>query len=209
MKEHNETKLHNATITARPLILFKTPMGSLSPGAFLQRRELTPEYFLPGTDEHKFMEVVTTEQDRNTLRAISLLRYAHEAGPDSATMAKALADAARILIPNAPVGDYQKLGLADLYSSLLTKGMTGSTLVMAHNVPAVLCPDLKAALYVASAYRSVAACANCRKLFALDAERVDGSASEKYCTASCGQKFRQRMYRLSLKTTKKRKAGKR
>src|SRR5260221_10369384 len=98
----------------------------------------------------------------------------------------ALSEAAEILLPGHP--GRKEIVKPSLYASLLTRGMEGVKLVMwttqaGEIVPAVICPNAKAALFVAAAFKAAAACANCHKLFALDAPRVDGSSSEKYCTA--------------------------
>jgi hypothetical protein len=211
-KQHNDVDGHNATITPAPVILFRgeTQTGERAAlvrtvlGSKLVRvRKFTPEYLIPGTTEHKWMESATTESDRATLKAISLLRYAHNA-PDSDTTSKALRDAAQILLPDHPARS--EYVTSKLYASLLTRGMNGAKVTMwtspaGATVPAIMCPNMRVALFVAAAFRAMAACANCQKLFALDAERLDGSASEKYCTASCGQRFRQKMYRLRTKQT--------
>jgi hypothetical protein len=216
-EQHNQEGDHNGSITPAPVILFRaeTQTGERAEmvravfGSKLMRvRRFTPEYLIPGTTEHKWMESATTESDRATLKAISLLRYAHNA-PDGDTTAKALRDAAQILLPDHPArAEYVT---SKLYASLLTQGMNGAKVIMwtspeRETVPAIMCPSLRVALFVAAAFRAMAACANCQKLFALDAERLDGSASEKYCTASCGQRFRQRMYRLRTKETAKSKS---
>lgn len=209
-KQHNAVGHHNGDITRPVIIIFyaepKTgehaEMVREVLGAKLMRvRRFNPQYLVLATVEHNYMESVTTPNDRDTLKAISLLRYAHTS-EDGETTAKALRDAAQILLPNHPAR--AELVKPELYISLLNRGMHGAKLVMwtspqSQTIPAVMCPSLRVALFVATAYKAVAACANCQKLFALDAERLDGSYSERYCTASCGQKFRQRMYRLRVK----------
>lgn len=69
--------------------------------------------------------------------------------------------------------------------------------------PAILCPDMTVAMFVFAAYRGIAVCLNCQKLFALDSERADGSVSEKYCTVACGSRSRRKLYRLNKKTGRK------
>jgi hypothetical protein len=218
MNKHNDVMRHNATITGTPVILFRTEsmageratlVREILGSKLVRLRKLTPEYLTPGTPEHSFMEAATTEQDRATLKAVSLLRYAH--GDESETAASALRAAAEILLPGHP--GQKEIVKPSLYASLLTREMAGAKLVMWTSkqreiIPAVMCPSLKVALFVASAYRTVASCANCHKLFGLEGTRADGSASEKYCTQACGQRFRQRMYRLNLRQSKSKRKGK-
>jgi hypothetical protein len=222
-ERRNGDDWHNATITARPVILFKTDGSDLPQAALVRQilrsklirlREFTPQYLVPGTSEHRLMEASTTPEDRATLRAISLIRYAHTSGADANTTSKALYEAARALVPDYPANEsafseFQRGKVPErLYAGLLTQGMKGTKLVMwttkqGEIVPALLCGSLRSALFVASAYRAVTACANCHRLFALDSARIDGSASEKYCSAACGQRFRQKMYRLRTANRKK------
>jgi hypothetical protein len=218
-KQSNEIEQHNVTITPSPVILLFNAgaqagahaefLGEILGAKLVRVRRFTPEYLVPGTPEHRQMEAATTEADRATLRAISLLRYA-DSESESDTTAKALRDAAMILLPGHPARE--EFVTSKLYSSLLTRGMNGAKLVMWRSsegtVPAILCPSLKVAMFVASAFKAIAACSNCQKLFALDAERLDGSASEKYCSVACGMRFRQRMYRLRQKSKSKRKGNK-
>jgi len=210
---------HNAPITPRPIILFHAEaqageraeqVREIFGSKIVRVRKFTPEYLVLGTPEYKWMVAETKEEDRATLKAISLLRYADSAEPND-TAAKALADAASILLPGHPAR--KELVTSKLWTSLLTRGMAGAKLVMWTNegdtVPAVMCPGLRVALFVASAYRAVAACANCEKLFSLDGKRIDESRTQKFCTVACGQRFRQRMYRLRKKSKSTRKGNKR
>ena len=66
---------------------------------------------------------------------------------------------------------------------------------------------MKTAMFAFAAFHGAAACPNCGELFALDSRRVDGSKGERYCTAACGQRYRQKVYRLKgkAKTGKSRK----
>src|SRR5262249_45072897 len=62
-------------------------------------------------------------------------------------------------------------------------------------LPAILCPNVRTASFVAAAFRGLAVCPNCLRLFDPYAERIDGSKGDKYCTAACGSRYRQRLYR--------------
>lgn len=87
---------------------------------------------------------------------------------------------------------------AAIYAQYLTDEMRGARLMVHRGtfVPVIRCRDMKTAMFVFGAFRGVETCLNCHKLFAVDAARPDGSAtSEKYCTAACGQRYRQKMYR--------------
>ncbi len=178
----------NAAITPRPSILFKTDSPDRAHAEFVRDffgsklmrvREFTAEYLFPGTAEHKAMEAGTTEDDRATLKAISLLRYAHGTGENSISR-KALSDAAQILLPHHP--GREAMVKPSLYASLLTREMARAKLVMrACQGRRVLARDLvsrpEVRRIVASAYRRISVCANCTKLFALDAERAEAPRS--------------------------------
>ena len=86
-------------------------------------------------------------------------------------------------------------------------------------LPAIYCPNARTASFLAVSYRGFGpACVNCFRIFSPDAPSIDESVSEKYCTAACGQRYRQKIYRpqneargeaTRRKSKSKRKAGKR
>jgi hypothetical protein len=209
--DHNATITHN--ITCLPMILLYEQRAPGSEHAKLVReilraevvyaKKFTTQYLIPGTREYKSMETATTEKDRATVRAISLLRYA--ASAENPAAAKALRDAAQILLPDHP--GRGAIVKPPLYVALLKQEMKRAWSTMwiegGEAVPALVCPDLRCALFVASAYKAVDTCPNCHRLFAVDSTRIDGSLSTKYCKAVCGQRFRQKMYRLKLKKSKR------
>lgn len=219
-KRHNGGSGHNASITARPRIFFPTKSGQVGEwiaGHFLQ--EFNAEFVTLGSPRYREMEKATTQIDRNRLRALRLLRYTHIEN-DHIAARKALADAMQLLddlTESLLTGVREPRKVASvLYSLYLTGELKGARLVIHRTergefLPALRCPDLKTALCAFAAYRGVEACLNCQKLFAVDAARADDSSSARYCTAACGQRYRQKLYRLrqkvQVKKISKRKAG--
>jgi hypothetical protein len=136
-----------------------------------------------------------------------LLRYVDVKNDETAAR-KALNDAGQLLddLPQSILAGVKEPRRAAwiLYSCYLTGEMKRARLVVHRNkrgefIPVVGCPDIKTALFVFAAYRGVEACLNCQKLFAVDSARPDDSSSDRYCTAACGQRYRQKLYRLRQK----------
>src|SRR5262249_53001489 len=94
------------------------------------------------------------------------------------------------------------------YGGLLREKVRKARIVLGGFVPAIFCPNLTVAMFVFASYRRIAVCLNCLNVFLLDLPLVDGSSSEKYCSAACGGRYRQKTYRVRVSTSKKRK-GKR
>jgi hypothetical protein len=216
-KHHNVTGDHNAEITlspVRPRIFFngeptedivREVIGARHRGV----REFTPAFFQPGTAEHRELENTVSESDRAALKALVLIRSAYVT--DDPIARQSLQDATYQLMP-----DYSghvkhffqnanpKKIAGKEYPGLMRQYMRKARLVVSRGfVPAILCPDLSTAMFVFAAFRGISCCLNCQKLFALDLPRVDGSAGERYCTARCGQAYRQKVYRLRVKSKSK------
>jgi len=202
----NATNQHNETITARPRIFFPSKSGEWVLHGHLVA-EFTAAHATPGSPEYKELEKGTTEFDRNRLRGLRLLRYV-DVKNDETAVRKALNDAGQLLhnLPESMAAGLEvpKRLAGILYCGYLTSGMKAARLGIIRNnhgefIPVVGCPDIKTALFVFAAYRGVEACMNCQKLFAVDSARPDGSSSDRYCTAACGQRYRQKLYRLRQK----------
>jgi len=168
--------------------------------------EFTSAYATPGTPKYSEMVQSTTERDRNRLRALRLLRYVH-AGHDDMAAKKALSDAGQILFDDPQfqsvfVGAKSPREAARvLYPGYFTDEIKGARLAIHRTkhgefIPVVRCPNMTTAMFVFAAFHGIETCLNCQKLFAVDAARPDGSSSERYCTAACGQRYRQKLYRL-------------
>jgi len=163
-------------------------------------------------------------KDRAQLQALSLLRYAHDTfGSNQLASKKALSDAAVLLIEDKALqqvfsaGNPQDVATV-FYPAFFTRQVKNAQMVMwcTHQkefLPAIYCPDGRTASFLAVSYRGLSTCINCYKIFSPDIASVDESTSEKYCTAACGQRYRQKLYRLRQKIqnskSSKRKAGKR
>ena len=139
-----------------------------------------------------------------------MIRCAYTA--DDPISRKNLIDATRLLMPDYPgdadafyAGANLKKIARDTYPGLLSQYIGKARLIISRRdfVPVILCPNLSVAMFVFAAYRGIAICLNCQKLFALDLPRVDGSTGERYCTAACGQRYRQKVYRLNVKARSK------
>jgi hypothetical protein len=222
-KDHNEAIEHNAGITARPRIMF--PVLSTDEltrkvfGPVANLREFTAAFFDLGTPQHKELETEVSETDRKRLRSLTLLRCAYSANDPIAR--KNLSEVTRLLWPEYPGNSSEYFRVNDpkkiarwVYPALLKEELKSARLSISGKfVPEILCPNMTVAAFAFAAYRGIAVCLNCQKLFALDLERADGSNSEKYCTAACGQRYRQKIYRLKVKDrakrVSKRKVGKR
>jgi hypothetical protein len=210
---HNEETFHNAGITARLRIFFPAKAGEKAEWvAGFRVREFTAKHVTPGCAEYKELQESTTECDRERLRGLRLLRYVN-VGSDEIGTRKNLADAGRLLddLPKSMLGDAKdpKSVAQVLYSMYLTGEMKEARLVIYRTkrgefTPVLRCPNMKTAFYAFAAFRGVEACLNCQKLFAVDAAKADGSTSERYCTAACGQRYRQKIYRLRQKARSKR-----
>jgi hypothetical protein len=165
--------------------------------------EFTGTYMRVGTTEHAAMESNVTAKDRETLHGLLKLRAASETAPKAAR--RELEDAAKKLIPDARLrATFQAGNLPDVvewfYPAFFNRELKGARLVLwltkqKKFLPAIFCPTMKAAMFAFAAFRGAAACRNCGALFTLDAERPDKSKSERYCTAACGQRYRQKTYR--------------
>jgi ribosomal protein S27E len=192
-------------------------VGQMVGGYFV--KEFTADYMSMGSPEYREMKNATTQAARNRLRALRLLRYTH-IDNDETSARKVLADAMQLLddLPESMLtGVKEPRKVASVLYSMYLAGEIKSARLVIHRtergefLPVIRCPDLKTALYVFAAYRGVEACLNCGNLFATDGPRPDASSSERYCTAACGQRYRQKLYRLrqkKLKKISKRKAGK-
>jgi len=224
---HHEPVSHNAAITARPRILI--PATSQTNDGFVLRVSKTGPQRIPADLEgEKFFaewgierfepvkefvvkEVLDfSEEAHARVRALSLLRYAHATHASDALAAKkAVSDAAGLLIDDQGLQSVFSTGnpreVATLfYPAFFTREIRGAEVVMWKTkdeqfLPAIYCPNSRIASFVAISYRGLAACLNCHKVFSPEEESVDGSVSEKYCTVACGQRYRQKLYRLKQK----------
>jgi hypothetical protein len=181
-------------------------------------RAFTSAFMSPGSPEHMEMEANTTKKDRDTLHGLLRLRYTHERFPVNEKAAKSeLSHASSALIEDPRIratfaGGKLPQVAAWFYPAFFNRGLKRARLVLwltkqNQFLPAIFCPDMKTATFAFAAFRGVVACANCGELFTLDSERVDKSRGEKYCTAACGQRFRQKAYRQRVRgkaTTRKR-----
>jgi hypothetical protein len=180
--------------------------------------EFTDAFVTPGTPEYKQMEHAVSERDRNQLRALRLLRYVCVGNNETAAR-KALKDAGQLLFSKPDdvelyVGgkNPQKVAI-ERYRSDFNEEIHGHRIVIRRSkrgefIPAIHCTDMKTAMFLYAAFRGVEACLNCGRLFAVDAARPDASSSDRYCTARCGQSYRQKLYRTRIKKASEHKARK-
>jgi hypothetical protein len=150
------------------------------------------------------------------LKGLVILRCAYLA--DDPIGKKQFAEATKLVIRDYP-GDAEEFARAirdvreparRAYRTLLEGKIKPARIVILPDfTPALRCPSLSVAMFAFAAYRGVVVCPNCQKLFAVDSERVDGSASERYCTVACGSRYRQKVYRLNAKREKRKRKGKR
>jgi hypothetical protein len=186
---------------------FKLLMGKPAP-IEKRYREFTSAHLTPGTSDYKQFELGTTKDNRLELAALALLRSVSSRPPGDAIAEQAMIDATMALIPDYP-GDakafYEGKDLREIavrtYHDLLNEElkMVRLWLPPGRFTPVVRCPDIKTAAFVYHAYRGVSACLNCRKQFATDFRRADGSKGELYCSVRCGQQYRQKVYRSKVK----------
>jgi hypothetical protein len=207
---------HNGHIT-RPKILFcfgkrkvteegQSIFGS-KPLVKADYREFTSAHVTPGTSDFGQYEAAVSEEDRSTLRALTLLRAAYSRPAGDPLAEQALLDATKTVVPNYK-GDAKEFfkgkDLREIanrqYHALLNQELKHAHLWIPPStvIPVVLCPNIKTAAFVYHAYRGVSACLNCRKQFATDFRHVDGSKSSLYCSVRCGQQYRQKLYRLNV-----------
>jgi hypothetical protein len=171
-------------------------------------REFTSAFMRVGAPEHAVMEANTTKKERASLHGLLRLRATRATLPvplDTKAAQKALSDATKLLISDPRLQPTFQAGrLPDLaewfYPAFFNRELKGARLVLwltkqKQFAPAIFCPTMKAAMFAFAAFRGVAACPNCGDLFTLDTERPDKSRGERYCTAACGQRYRQKMYR--------------
>jgi len=224
----NGTQRHNAPITAKPRIVipangqendgFVLRMSSAGPRrvpADLEGKKFFAEW---GIEQFEAVQEFTpaavfgasTEKGSAMLKALSLMQYAHGVFDSDAVAArKAISDAAELLIDDTELQGVFSTGspreVANwFYPAFFTREIRGAQLVMWRTkqeqfLPAIYCPNIKTASFVAVAYRGLAACLNCYRVFSPGSISVDDSSSEKYCTVACGQRNRQKIYRLKVK----------
>jgi hypothetical protein len=218
-ERHNAYTDHNASITARPRIFFaakvKESLVRDVLGVTHQRREFTPVFFLPGSTENAELTASVSKEDQATFKALLALRCAISS--DEPIGKLLLASAIKLLVENHPgdaseyarVTDVRQVA-RNIYPALLSEKLKRVRIIITRDfVPAMLCPDITTAMFCFASFRGVAVCLNCQKIFAYDAPRADGTASEKYCTARCGTLYRQKNYRLRVAQKSKRKERKR
>jgi hypothetical protein len=209
---------HNEGITPRPRIFVSVEVKDSFVreivGLTHRLREFTSAFFELGSKENKELEASVTEEDRAAFKALLALRCAYSA--DEPIGKNQLAEATRLLIPHYPgdAAEYARVTDAKkvahrIYPALLRDRIKRARVIILPDFsPAIFCPSLSVAMFVYAAYRGVAVCLNCQKLFAYDSERPDGGASEKYCTAACGQRYRQKLYRLRISDRAKQRKNK-
>ncbi len=218
VEERNYAHHNNAPITARPRIFFPSTSGKWK-GVEVRRvilpsrmTEFTDAYITMGTPEYREMEKTVGAGSLTWLRALRLLRYVQV--DDETAARNALAEVGKLLSEDP---DFQsalaatkkpKAVAALLYDVYFAREMTEARLVIhraerGHFIPVIHCRNMTTAMFVFAAYGGVEACVNCQKLFAVGAPRPDGSSSERYCTAACGQRYRQKLYRLRKKSQAK------
>jgi hypothetical protein len=218
--QHNNTLIksnHNGVVT-RPKILFcvgkrkmieeglEQVLGGKSP-VMADYKAFSAAHLTLGTSDYKEYQAGTTEEDRSTLLALTLLRAAYSRPAGDPIAEQALHDATNALVSGYP-GDlkafYKGKDLREIakrhYRALLNQELKHACLWIPESavVPVVLCPDIKTAAFVYHAYRGISACLNCRKQFATDFPHADGSKSELYCSVRCGQQYRQKLYRHGI-----------
>jgi hypothetical protein len=170
--------------------------------------EFTGAFMRVGTPEYATMEARTTKKERDTLHGLLQLRATRATFPfplEPKAARKVLSDATKLLIGDSRLQATFQVGrlpeVAEwFYPAFFNRELKGARLVLwltkqKQFIPAIFCPLMKTAMFAFAAFRGVVACPNCGELFTLDSERPDKSKSERYCTAACGQRFRQKMYR--------------
>jgi hypothetical protein len=199
-----------------PVVLAGDGLTRKVTGQVAHLREFTGVFFELGTPQHREFEAEVSESDRKMLRSLTLMRCASAANDPIAR--KNLQEVTRLLWPEYPgdsreyyrVNDPRKIARR-LYPAFLKEKLRHARLsVSGKFTPEIVCPDIATAAFAFAAYRGISVCLNCLKLFAMDSPRADDSNSEKYCTAACGQRYRQKVYRLNLKElAKSKRKGKR
>jgi hypothetical protein len=235
-RQRNDTSVHNATITrARPYLLipatkedhngFAVRMSAAGPRrvpADIEGTKFYADWGLEGWQPVKEFEVgfLKEKKDQNTLRGLVLLRGAHEESSKNRAAAEdALARAAELLVGDPLLQPVFRSGkprdvAGTFYPAFFSREMRNAQVVIWRTgaeefLPAILCDDARTASFVAAAFRGLAVCPNCLKLFDPYGERVDGSSGDKYCTAVCGSRYRQKLYRqrVSVKASTKKSKG--
>lgn len=222
MEKRNEIEHHNDSITARPRIYFRERPGEWDRviGIAPHTREFTSSHVTLGTPEYKEMEQAITTKSRNRLRALRLLRYVCVESDETAAR-KTLVDAGQLIFDDpklaalfAAGGDDPRKAASDAYRQFFNEELRGSWLAVQRTkrgefIPVIRCDDMKTAMFAFAAFRGLETCLNCQKLFVVDAPRPDDSSSERYCSGTCGQRYRQKLYRLRVKGISKRKGKRR
>ncbi|MGA8150347.1 MAG: hypothetical protein WB952_05315 [Terriglobales bacterium] len=173
-------------------------------------REFTPAFLMRGSPEHQAMEATISITDRERVRALYFVK--------TATKGKGFDKAAPLLIkPKVLQTAFAAMPPEAknwFYPPFFTREMKRARVVMwlrndQQFLPAIYVPNMTVAFFVAAAFRRVVACPACGVLFVPEAERLDGSRSEKYHTVACGQRYRQKQFRIRHKLkAKKGKQGK-
>lgn len=182
-------------------------------------REFNGRYLSLNSVERRELETQTTKADRDTLHGLLRLR-ATTVDPRSSQ--ENLSAATSLLIQNTRLQAAFRTGQVPqvaewFFPAFFNRELKDVRLVLwltkrQQFVPAIWCPTMKAAMFAFAAFRRVAACRHCGGLFTLDTARIDGSGGETYCAAVCGQRYRQRQYRLrceSKRVSQRRKTKKR
>ena len=170
-------------------------------------KEFTSAYMQPGSLEHAEMETNIKDKDWTTLKqGLVSLYYSHGTFPKNMKEAKReLSKASQRLfadprlratfaggqLPQVTAWFFPAFFNREMRRARFVLWLTKKNLV----IPAIYCPTLKTAFFVAAAFRGIVVCPNCGELFAPDTERTDKTGSEKYCKAACGQRYRQKLYR--------------
>jgi hypothetical protein len=183
---------------------------------FQSVREFTDAFMRDGTPEYMEMNAAVSPKSIETWRGLLQLR-ASQIATDDTVGKQALSRAGTSLLDDPRLRkafvDGHRSRLAPwFYPAFVNRELKDTKLVLwltkrSQFVPAIFCPNMRAALFAATAFRRIAACPNCKQLFALDSERADGGRGERYCTALCGQRYRQRMYRQRLKARAKKRTS--
>jgi len=213
---------HNDSIT-RPRIFFCVGRYSrLVPGNLYEEifgrkppvtakyREFLPGHLMPGSSDYSLYEAGTSSDGRAVLQALTLLRAVLSRPPEDEIARQAMLDATKALVPgHAKAGldmetFYKGKDLREIakrtYTALFNQELKHARIWLPPGsvVPVLVCPDIRTAAFAYHAYRGVSACLNCRRQFATDFPHEDGSRSESYCSVRCGQRYRQRLYRMSI-----------
>jgi CGNR zinc finger len=211
--------LSNSNLTVRPRILFCASKHQLAdadlwgkifgekPPVSVRWTEFTAKFMTIGARERKEFEAGISNEDRDALAALRLLRRAASMPGDSA--AADLCEATRRLIH---VHDYPKglnarivfshgpKKIMRLYKGLLNENIKQARLAVTTQggEPSVniLCPDIRTAAFVFAAFRGLEICPGCGKLFAPNPQR----AAQHYCSKNCGQRIYQREFRQRQKS---------